>query len=229
MSEYLPTARSCNAVNFPSLTAEEAPKMKPFVELAEKLGSFAGQLTDTDIAKVTITYEGHVAEMKIKALTSAALTGLLRPMLGSDINVVSAPVIAKERGMVVDEIARAAQSDFESLITVTVTTDQQERSVSGTVYTDGKPRLLDIKGIRVDAEFGKSMIYVTNEDKPGFIGKFASLLGDAKVNIATFHLGRNKPGGDAIALVEVDGEVPAEVLTKTQSLPHVKQAKALRF
>ncbi len=166
--------------------------------------------------------------MKIKALTSAALSGLLRPMLG-DVNVVSAPVVAKERGMVVDEVTRAAQSDYESLITVTLTTEHQERSVSGTVYHDGKPRLVDIKGIRVDAEFAKSMIYVTNEDKPGFIGKFASLLGDAKVNIATFHLGRNKPGGDAIALVEVDGDIPADVLAKTSALPHVKQAKALKF
>ena len=170
----------------------------------------------------------HVAEMKIKALTSAALSGLLRPMLG-DVNVVSAPVVAKERGMVVDEIVRAAQSDYESLITVTVTTERQERSVSGTVYADGKPRLVDIKGIRVDAEFGKSMIYVTNEDKPGFIGRFAGLLGDAKINIATFHLGRNKQGGDAIALVEVDGAVPADVLAKVQALPQVKQAKALVF
>ena len=140
-----------------------------------------------------ITYEGHVAEMKIKAITSAVLSGLLRPMLG-EVNVVSAPVVAKERGMVVDEIVRAAQSDYESLITVTVTTERQERSVSGTVYHDGKPRLVDIKGIRIDAEFGKSMIYVTNEDKPGFIGKFASLLGDAKLNIATFHLGRVEAG-----------------------------------
>ena len=82
-------------------------------------------------------------------------------------------------------------------------------------------------GIRVDAEFGKSMIYVTNEDKPGFIGRFAGLLGDARLNIATFHLGRNAPGGDAIALVEVDGAVPAEGLAKTLTLPHVKQAKAL--
>lgn len=131
--------------------------------------------------------------------------------------------------MVVEEVTRAAQSDYESLITVTVTTGRQERSVSGTVYHDQKPRLVDIKGIRVDAEFGKTMIYVTNEDKPGFIGKFASLLGDARVNIATFHLGRLQPGGDAIALVEVDGDVPAEVLTKIMALPHVKQAKALRF
>ena len=131
--------------------------------------------------------------------------------------------------MVVDEVVRAAQSDYESVITVTVTTERQERSVSGTVYADGKPRLIDVKGIRVDAEFGPSMIYVTNEDKPGFIGKFASILGDAKVNIATFNLGRHNQGGDAIALVEVDGAVPAEVLAKVQALPQVKQAKALTF
>src|SRR5437868_5510923 len=137
--------------------------------------------------------------------------------------------VAEERGMVVDEIVRAAESDYESLITVSVVTERQERSVSGTVYADGKPRLVDIKGIRVDAEFGKSMIYVTNEDKPGFIGHFAGLLGDAKINIATFHLGRNKPGGDAIALVEVDGAVPPGVLAKIQTLPQVKQAKALTF
>jgi len=126
-------------------------------------------------------------------------------------------------------VVRAAQSDYESVITITVTTERQERSVSGTVYADGKPRLIDVKGIRVDAEFGKSMIYVTNEDKPGFIGKFASILGDAKVNIATFNLGRHNQGGDAIALVEVDGVVPAEVLAKVQALPQVKQAKALTF
>ncbi|WP_048758056.1 NAD(P)-dependent oxidoreductase, partial [Afipia felis] len=202
MSDYLLTGAISNAINFPSITAEEAPKLKPFIELAEKLGSFAGQLTESNIAKVQITYEGAVAEMKVKALTAAALSGLLRPMLG-DVNVVSAPVVAKERGMVVDEVLRAAESDYESVITVTVTTENMERSVSGTVYADGAPRLVNIKGTRVDAEFGKSMIYITNEDKPGFIGQFASLLGDAKVNIATFHLGRNQQGGDAIALVEV--------------------------
>src|SRR5882757_4271385 len=228
MADYLLRGAISNAVNFPSITAEEAPRLKPFIALAERLGSFAGQLTETGLKKVEITYEGHVAEMKIKAITSAVLSGLLRPMLG-DVNVVSAPVVAKERGMVVEEIVRAAQSDYESLITVNVVTERQERSVSGTVYADGKPRLVDIKGIRVDAEFGKSMIYVTNEDKPGFIGHFASLPGDAKINIATFHLGRNKPGGNAIALVEVDGAVPAEVLAKVQALPRVKQAKTLIF
>ncbi|MEP9379664.1 phosphoglycerate dehydrogenase [Aquabacter sp. CN5-332] len=228
MSDYLLSGAISNAVNFPSITAEEAPKLKPFIELAEKLGSFAGQLTDTDIKTIRITYEGAVADLKVKALTSAAVAGLLRPAL-ADINVVSAPSVAKERGIVVEETTRAAEGDFDSLITLTVVTDQYERSVSGTVFADGLPRIVNIKGIKVDAEFAPSMIYVTNEDKPGFIGRFASLLGDAGVNIATFALGRDRQGGDAIALVEVDGPLPAEVLAKVEALPHVKQAKPLGF
>ncbi len=228
MSDYLLNGAISNAVNFPSITAEEAPKLRPFVELAGKLGSFADQLTESGLNKVHLTYEGAVAEMKTRALTSAALAGLLRPIL-QDVNVVSAPIIARERGIVVDETTREHVGDFDNLVTVTVTTERQERSVSGTVFADGKPRIVDIKGIRMDAEFGPSMIYVTNEDKPGFVGRFAGLLGDAGINIATFHLGRDAPGGNAIALVEVDGAVPAELLKKVQQLPHVKQAKPLTF
>ncbi|OZA90855.1 MAG: phosphoglycerate dehydrogenase [Azorhizobium sp. 39-67-5] len=228
MSDYLLNGAISNAVNFPSITAEEAPKLRPFIELAEKLGSFAGQLTDTDIKTIRITYEGEVAKLKVKALTSAAVAGLLRPAL-ADINVVSAPSVAKERGIVVEETTRAAEADFDSLITLTVITDSYERSVSGTVFADGAPRIVNIKGIKVDAEFAPSMLYVTNEDKPGFIGRFASLLGDAGVNIATFALGRDRQGGDAIALVEVDGPVPANVLEKVAALPQVKQAKGLSF
>ncbi len=229
MSDYLMRGAISNAINFPSITAEEAPKLKPFVALAEKLGSFAGQLTDTGVKKLTITYEGEVAELKTKALTAAAIAGFLRPML-SDVNVVSAPIVARERGMVIDEVNRAAaEGDYESLITLTVETERQTRSVSGTVFQDGKPRILDIKGIKVDAEFAPAMIYVTNEDKPGFIGRFAGVLGEAGVNIATFALGRDAPGGSAIALVQIDGEVPAAALEKIQQIPGVKQAKALKF
>ncbi len=228
MSDYLLSGAISNAVNFPSITAEEAPKLKPFVELAEKLGSFAGQLTENGINKVHLTYEGAVAQMKTKALTSAAMAGLLRPML-QDVNVVSAPIVAKERGIAVEETTREAEADYESLITLAVTTERGPRHVSGTVYANGRPRLVNIKGIRMDAEFGQSMIYVTNEDRPGFVGRFASLLGDAGINIATFHLGRQSQGGDAIALVEVDGTVPDEVLKKVQALPHVGQAKPLKF
>jgi D-3-phosphoglycerate dehydrogenase len=228
MSDYLTRGAIANAVNFPSITAEEAPTLKPFIALAEGLGSFAGQLTEDPIVKVTITYEGAVAALKIKALTSAAIAGLLRPSL-EDVNVVSAPTVAANRGIVIEEATRAAAGDYESFITLAVTTAKQERAVGGTVFHDGKPRILSIKGIKVEAEFTPSMIYVTNEDKPGFIGRFASLLGEAGVNIATFALGRDKLGGSAIALVSVDGPTPEGVLAKVAQIPGVKQAKALRF
>jgi D-3-phosphoglycerate dehydrogenase len=228
MSDYLLRGAISNAVNFPSISAEEAPKLKPFIALAERLGSFAGQLTEVAIKEVHITYEGGVAQMKIKALTSAVLAGLLRPMLG-DVNVVSAPIVARERGMAVEETTREAAGDYESLITVTVVTEQQTRWVSGTVYADGRPRIVNIKGIRMDAEFGPSMIYITNLDKPGFIGRFSSTLGEAGINIATFHVGREAAGGSAVALIEIDGELPAEVLAKVKALPQVQQAKPLHF
>ena len=177
---------------------------------------------------MTITYEGDVASLKTKALTASAIAGLLRPLL-ADVNVVSAPTVAKERGIVIDEVTRASEGDFESLITLSVETERQERSVSGTVFHDGRPRIVSIKNIKVDAEFAPSMIYVTNEDKPGFIGRFAGVLGDSGLNIATFALGRDAPGGSAIALVAVDGSVPETVLAAIQGLPSVKQAKALKF
>ena len=228
MSDYLLRGAITNAVNFPSITAEEAPRLKPFIALAEKLGSFAGQLTETGIGKVQLCYEGAVAQMNTKALTSSAIAGLLRPML-QDINVVSAPIVAKDRGIMIEEVTRDAAGDYDSLITVTVTTQRQTRWVSGTVFADGRPRIVNIKGIRMDAEFGPSMIYITNLDRPGFIGKFSSTLGDAGINIATFHVGREAPGGSAIALIEIDGELPPQVLDKVRALPQVQQAKPLRF
>jgi D-3-phosphoglycerate dehydrogenase len=228
MSDYLMRGAISNAVNFPSITAEEAPKLKPFIALAEGLGSFAGQLTQAPIRKVTITYEGAVADLKIKALTSAAIAGLLRPSL-AEVNVVSASAIAAHRGIVVEEMTRASEGDYESFVTLTVATAEQTRSVGGAVFHDGKPRILSIKGIKVDAEFTPSMIYVTNEDKPGFIGRFASLLGEAGVNIATFALGRDEPGGSAIALVSIDGAVPPPVLERVSKIRGVRHAAALQF
>ncbi len=228
MSDYLTRGAITNAINFPSISAEEAPRLRPFVALAEKLGSFAGQLTETGIQRVQISYEGGAAQMNTRALTSAALAGLLRPMLGT-VNVVSAPILAKERGMIIEETRREAEGDYENLITVTVVTDRQTRSVSGTVYADGRPRIVDIKGIRMDAEFGPSMLYVTNQDRPGFVGRFATLLADAGINIATFHLGRVAAGGDAIALVEIDGTVSPQLLAKVAQIPNVQQVKPLTF
>jgi D-3-phosphoglycerate dehydrogenase len=228
MSDYLLRGAISNALNFPSISAEEAPRLRPFIKLAEQLGSFAGQVTETSLRSVKLVYEGHIATMNTRALTSAAIAGLLKPLL-QDVNMVSAPIIARERGIGVEETKRDAESDYESLVTLTVVTERQERSVQGTVFADGRPRVVSIKGIKMDAEFGASMLYITNTDKPGFIGHFASILGNAGINIATFHLGREAAGGDAISLVEVDGEVPPQVLSEVMKLPHVQQVRALRF
>jgi D-3-phosphoglycerate dehydrogenase / 2-oxoglutarate reductase len=228
MSDYLLRGAISNAVNFPSITAEEAPRLRPFIKLAEQLGSFAGQVTESSLKSVKLLYEGHVAGMNTRALTSAAIAGLLKPLL-QDVNMVSAPIVARERGISVEETKRDAESDYDSLVTLTVVTERQERSIQGTVFADGRPRVVSIKGIKMDAEFGPSMLYVTNVDKPGFIGRFASILGEAGINIATFHLGRQSAGGDAISLVEVDGAVPPEVIEKVRKLPHVQRVRALSF
>src|SRR5438067_304788 len=228
MSDYLLNGAISNAVNFPSITAEEAPRLRPFIRLAEQLGSFAGQVTETGLKAVKLVYEGHIAAMNTKALTSAAIAVLLKPLL-QDVNMVSAPIVARERGVIVEETTRDAQSDYDSLMTLTVVTERQERSIGGTVFADGRPRVVSIKGIKMDAEFGPSMLYITNEDKPGFIGRFASILGDAGINIATFHVGRESAGGNAIALVEIDGAVPPEVIDEVQRIPHVQQVRSLRF
>lgn len=228
MSDYLIRGAISNAVNFPSITAEEAPKLKPFIALADRIGSFAGQLVDSGIKRAVITYEGDVGRLKTKALTASVIAGFLRPLL-ADVNIVSAPGVAKERGIAIDEVIRAAETDYESVITLSVVTEKHERSISGTVFHDGKPRVISINGIEVDAVVAPVMIYVSNEDKPGFIGRFASLLGNASINIATFALGRDREGGSAIALVEVDGAVAEKVLGAIKMLPGVKEVKALAF
>jgi D-3-phosphoglycerate dehydrogenase len=212
----------------PSISADEAPRLRPFVVLAEKLGSFAGQLTDGPITGVVIEYAGDVGEMNTRALTSAALAGVLQPMLGT-VNMVSAPIVARERGMKVDEVRQSQRGAYETYIRLTVSTENLERSVAGTVFSDGKPRIIQIKGIELEADFGSHMLYVTNLDKPGFIGALGMLLGNANVNIASFHLGRLAEGSDAICLVQLDEPIPAPVLAAVQKLTQVRQAKPLAF
>lgn len=228
VADYLLTGAVTNALNMPSISAEEAPRLKPYVRLAEQLGSFAGQLTESSITGITIEYVGDVAEMNTRALSSALLAGLLRPIL-TEVNMVSAPVVAKQRGMTVDEVSQSKRGIYDTYIRLIVRTERQERSVAGTVFSDGKPRIIQVKGINTEADLGPHMLYVTNEDKPGFIGALGVTLGDSGINIATFHLGRQERGGDAIALVEVDDVVPPDVLAKVRALPHVRDAKPLAF
>jgi D-3-phosphoglycerate dehydrogenase len=228
MSAYLVTGAITNALNMPSLTAEEAKRLKPYMTLAEQLGSFAGQLTHTGVRAVTIEYEGLVADVNTRPLTQVALCGLLTPMLDT-VNMVNAPLVARERDIDVAEVKHERDCDYQTLIRLTVTTERGPRSVSGTLFGGSKPRIVEIKGISIEAALTAHMLYITNEDKPGFIGALGTTLGDAGVNIATFHLGRAEQGQDAIALLELDAPIDAKTLEKVRALPHTMQAEALRF
>ncbi|WP_375201279.1 phosphoglycerate dehydrogenase [Hyphococcus sp.] len=227
MADYLTRGAVSNALNSPSVTAEEAPRLKPYIALAEKLGLFAGQLTRTGLKQIKVTYEGEVAALNLKPLTASAVAGVLKPML-QDVNIVNAPVIARERGVTISETTCEDAESYDSIIRLEITTEQQTRTVSGTIF-GGAPRIVEIKGVEMEASFAPHMLYTTNEDKPGFIGALGKTLGEAGVNIATFNLGRAGPGEGAIALVAVDDPISDEVLEKVRALPHVTQATALSF
>ena len=228
MSSYLCHGSISNALNMPSLTAEEADRLAPYMKLAEQLGSFAGQLTRSGLEKVKIDYEGDVAQLNNRPLTQIVLAGLLRPMLDS-VNIVNAPVVARQRDIEVASVRHERDCDYQTLIRVTVVTERGSRSVAGTLFGGSKPRLVEIKGIPIEAELSPHMLYITNEDKPGFIGALGSILGDAGVNIATFHLGRDEPGGAALALIELDEAIDPEVLDALRRLPHTRRVRPLRF
>ena len=228
MSDYLLSGAISNAVNMPSLTAEEAARLKPYMKLAEQLGSLAGQLTETGIiSAVDVIYEGAIAALNVKPLTAIALTGLLAPQL-STINMVNAPVICRERDIRVSETLRSDPGDYQTLIRVAVTFEGKERAVEGTLFGD-KPRLVSVAGIPLEAELGGHVLYVRNNDKPGFIGALGRTLAAAEINIATLHLGRTAPGQDAILLAGVDQALTPAVLDEVCALPNVIQAKALKF
>ena len=212
------------------MTAEEAPILKPWIALAEMLGSFAGQVTEHAIEEIEIEYVGEVGTLNLKPLTAALTAGLLLPLVGEGgVNMVSAPVVARERGIHITETRKDAQGAFGSYMRLIVTTEQQTRSVAGTIYSDGKPRFIQIKGINLEAEPMRFMLYTTNTDTPGYIGALGTKLGALGVNIATFALGRREKSGEAIALLGVDEAIAPEALSEIAELPQIRQAKALRF
>jgi D-3-phosphoglycerate dehydrogenase len=231
MSDFLLTGAVSNAINMPSVSAEEAPRLAPYMALCRNLGAFAGQLSvarDGGFRSVTIEYEGAASALNHRPLTAAALAGLLGPLM-EGVNLVNAPVAARERGIEVAETVHDRPSEYQTLVRISVTTDRDTRSVAGTLFAGAKPRLVEIKGIPVEAEFTRHMLYVTNKDQPGFIGRFGAALSEAGINIATFHLGRAEKGGDAICLVSVDEPVPEAVLASVRALPLVVNATALGF
>ncbi|HSR55895.1 MAG TPA: ACT domain-containing protein, partial [Alphaproteobacteria bacterium] len=228
MSDFLNTGAVINALNMPSVSAEDAPKLKPYMRLAEELGAFTGQLTRSGLKSVTIDYDGAVAELNTRPLTAIVLMGLLSELMDS-VNMVNAPVIARERDIDVTEATHERTSDYQTLIRLTVETENSTRTVAGTLFSGDKPRLVEVNGIAMEAELGKTMLYVANKDRPGFIGNLGRTLGEVGINIATFHLGRAEVGGNAIALVNTDGLVDDKTLEKVRALPDVVQAETLQI
>ena len=227
ISDYLLTGAVTNALNMPSISAEEAPRLKPFMGLAEQLGSFAGQLTENALQKLTVEYRGNVASLNTRPLTALILMGLLRPLLNS-VNMVNAPVIARERNLDVTEVKNDQSVDFQSVIRVTVETNKNTRMVAGALFGT-LPRIVQVQDINFDAQLGDNMLFIRNEDKPGFIGKLGTVLGNAGVNIGNFHLGRSPGNGHALALVEIDEACPDSVATDIAEIDGVIQAKVMRF
>lgn len=227
MADYLVDGTVTNAVNMPSVSAEDAVKLGPYIRLAEQLGSFAGQITETGLNTIEIEYSGTAAKLNTKPLTAVALKGLLEPLVSS-VNMVNAPAIAKERKITVREITTEKTANYQSLIRITVTTDKRSRSVAGTLFAK-EPRIVELHGTSLEATISPIMLYVNNEDKPGLIGGLGKLLGDADVNIANFHLGRNEERSDAVALVEVDSQIDKALEKKICDLPSVKQVRVLHF
>ena len=212
----------------PSLSAEEATRLKPYIQLATQLGSYAGQMLKRDLKAITISYEGQAAALNTKPLTAILLTGVLSPQFAS-INMVNAPVICRERDIRVSETKLAAESDYQTLIRLTVEAQGKTTSIAGTLFGGNKPRIVELEGIAMEAELGGNVLFVRNKDKPGFIGNLGRTLGDAGVNIATFQLGRLGPDEDAIALISVDQDLPEPLLDRVRQIPHVVQVNALKF
>ncbi|MBT6286669.1 MAG: ACT domain-containing protein, partial [Rhodospirillaceae bacterium] len=228
MSDYLNTGAVTNAINTPSVSAEEAPRLKPYMTLGGQLGSLVGQVAESGLSSVTIEYEGSAAEINTRPVTSGLLEGLLSPLM-SGVNMINAPILARDRDIDVSEVRHERDGEYQTLIRLTVETESGPITAAGTLFGGDKPRIIEINGIKLEAELSENMLYIINKDRPGFIGRFGTTLGDAGVNIATFQLGRVKQGSDALALIQVDGNLSDDVLATLRELPDVVQAKALSF
>lgn len=228
MSDYLNTGAVTNAINTPSVSAEDAPRLKPYMALGGQIGSLAGQIVNTGLSSVTIEYEGHAAEINTRPVTACLLEGLLSPLM-SGVNMINAPILARDRDIDVSEVRHERDGEYQTLIRLTVETQKGSRTIAGTLFGGDKPRIVEVNGIKLEAELSENMLYMINKDRPGFIGRLGTALGDAGVNIATFQLGRVDAGGEALALIQVDGDLSDDVLAVLTALPDVIQAKALSF
>jgi len=228
MADYLVNGTITNALNMPSISAEDAPKLKPYLKLTEQIGLLAGQITDTAITSVVIEFIGHAATLNTKPLTAIALASLMAFSM-EGVNMVNAPMIARSRGIIVTESLTEKAGDLPTAIRIQIQTERRHKEITGTLFAGKEPRIVNIDNVPVEATLTPFMLFIRNDDKPGLIGHVGTLLGDAGINIADFRLGRIHGKNEAVALVSVDDEVDPELLQRLESLPSVQQIKLLKF
>jgi D-3-phosphoglycerate dehydrogenase / 2-oxoglutarate reductase len=221
IADFLTLGEARNAVNLPVVSPDVLPFMAPFLRLGEKMASLLAQISKQAIEEIVIEYQGEVAGNGIKPLTTSILKGLLTPFLGETVNFVNAPVIAKERGIKVTESTRAQAEDFTSLIVITTRSNGEENSVAGTLFGRKELRIVRLNGFFIEAIPEGHILVINNYDKPGVIGKIGDTLGKRNINIANMQLGRNRLGGTAISMLEVDTALPPSVLDEVLKLPNI--------
>ena len=228
MADYLNTGAVTNALNMPSISAEDAPKLKPYLKLAEQLGSFAGQISNTGIKKIEIEYEGTITDINTDPITSTLLASLLGTQIES-VNMVNAMQIAQARGVELKQSYNDEAKNWRSMINVIVTSEERERNVTGTLFTGKEPRIVNIEGVPIEAALSTNMIFIRNDDQPGMIGDLGTLLGEEGLNIADFRLGRKDEKSGAICLVGLDQPVNDAVFERIASQKQIVSAKRLSF
>lgn len=227
ISDYLLEGSIKNALNAPNLSAEELRQLTPYLQLANYLGAFAGQLTHTVIKGLTVTFAGDAARLNVEPLTTQVVQSVLAPHF-SDINVVNARQVARDRGIHVTEAKEDLEEVYHNRVTISITTEDKTRSVCGTIIQN-RPRLIEIKGIKLESEFGEHMLYITNQDQPGVIGAIGNFAADKSINIANMHLGRRESRGDAISLLDIDAPISQDDLQALRDIEYIRDAHYLNF
>ena len=228
MGDFLVDGAVTNALNMAPISAEDAPKLTPYLTLAAQLGAFAGQISENAITKVEVEYQGHVTNLNTRPISDTLFAAILKTFR-SEINMVNVRNMLKDMKVSVIESATDECEEFLTAIELTIYTEQNTRSVTGTLFAGKEPRIVDIEGVPIEAPITDHMLFIRNEDSPGLIGGIGTILADADINIADFRLGRKNGGGQAVALIAIDGMLSDDVYQKVKALPQVRLAKSLSF
>jgi D-3-phosphoglycerate dehydrogenase len=227
VAEYLTTGSIRNAVNVPSLAGEAATKIKPYLDLARKLGKLLGQLGSVDVRELRITCTGEAGEYGVRPLANAALSGYLERFLEEPVNAISAPFEAKARGIAVTEVREEAVRRYTSSVRVTVTGEGGLHSATGTVGTNAQSLLTGLDGYELDAPLEGQLLLFQNDDRPGVIGAVGTLLGKREINVSRLQVSLNE--GQAIAIWNVDAPVPEDTQKELRALAHVRSVLLVKL